>query len=353
MTLYVCCRLIMLFASPIAEFQDRQEVLQEFVRDQKEFDYEVRFDGVLDVTKAVDIEFSNWHRQYLGGVEAYLPGDRLDRIHMFGGHGPNDDLPDAFLKIDRFPELTEIRVHWFNPSREKRDVIINMPNLKDLGLSLTRFTIDEILSLKSAPKLRNLNISGMKMTPRDFAKLIERFPKLNRLSIRNVGVDESWETSADLKDVNVKLGALGIGVNRKFTRAPFALLRNKSATFEIRSLSVEYGGIGDEEFDAIKRIRGLENLNLTATRVAPSVPERLGELKGLRRLDFTGVPLSARTINKLLSQPQMVQLRVAVKESHRFLIQNPRKGQEVSISTRPDDYTEYLLPVKKTKSKSK
>jgi hypothetical protein len=273
----------------------------------------------------------------LAGV---LAAADLDWITALGGRIERDDSGQVFA--------VNLRASWVSDGDLLE--LARMPKLQKLDLSRTRISDKGLAYLKTAPVLRDVNLSYAERIGDPAHAVIKEWKQLTRLSLRGTVVaDETAAAAASLPgletldladtivgDVGVealaaapKLRQLTLG-NVRMSEVGYQSLRQLTGLLHLDISGGRHRGfntLSERSVQAIASLRQLKILRLGHIRIpakhfglltgltnveelglefSPDVSDdaipQLAAWKSLRRLDLTGTKVTAEGIAKLRSQ---------------------------------------------------
>jgi Leucine-rich repeat (LRR) protein len=203
---------------------------------------------------------------------------------------------------DRMGRVTgvDLRSSWVTDSDLPQ--LVDLPELTNLDLSLTRITDKGLQQLKSAPGIVELNLYYAEQITDEGMAALRNWKKLKRLNLRGTKITDT--TLEHIANVTT-LAALDIG----FAQITDVGLDRLTPLANLRELAIGGNKLTDAGLQSLRQMQGLTSLDLGGSQrtdsglwsisLTESGQDAIATLRDLRELRLDGMPVSARSLEKL------------------------------------------------------
>lgn len=233
---------------------------------------------------------------------------RISTAFVFAGlltaAGPSDWIKAAggTVKTDSAGRITgvDLRSSWVTDS--DMPLLAQLPHLTHLDLSLTRITDRGLQQLKSAQSIVELNLYYAEQITDEGLATIKGWKRLKRLNVRGTRItDSTLEHAASIPTME----ALDVG----YAQVTDVGLDHLASLTNLRELSLGGNKLTDAGLQSLRYLTALTHLDLAGVQrtdsglwsVSLTDPGigAIATLKNLRYVRFDGLPVSARSLERL------------------------------------------------------
>jgi internalin A len=227
--------------------------------------------------------------------------------------GPADWITAAGgnVKLDGAGRIVgvDLRSSWITDA--DMPLLAQLPHLAYLDLSMTRITDRGMQQLKSAPAIVELNLYYAEQITDEGMAAIKGWKHLKRLNVRGTRITDSTLEHATSVPT---LEALDAG----YAQVTDVGLDHLASLTNLKELSIGGNKLTDAGLQSLRYLTALTHLDLTGTQRTDSGlwsisltdlgVNAIATLKTLRQLRLDGMPVSARSLEKLKALTKLERL---------------------------------------------